>query len=294
MLEQTNHHALMVLTTVLLALGTLAGCSNTMPDTASAIEAEPEVFNYTLVSASVTTASCQVLSMTHIEHVRFSHNTSDFYVGSSDADGVALPLTLAAGQWWVISSNSNWPSSAHRDNYRLKIEPLLAQAWPVKPKRVRLLLTGQQNNTVLTQLRHKLRQKWPKVPIEWSVANVGQLMQLKSLFRADRVGYHGALDELPNGHRVADFYSVTQTELQTVVDGSFARNQIELKVDQLDVFLTWLERQPAQQKTFAGTVGMSQRAQFCHLFRQPEKGDSLPPLLNKRKAPIRLKLDDNR
>ncbi|MBY6064505.1 hypothetical protein [Pseudidiomarina sediminum] len=265
--------------TVICSVFLLAACNSTAPPSElppkyNVKPSEPARVSLPMQLVTATAAAQRCFADTpHYDRVtRPEPNT--LALGTPDADGLILPLSFAEKQWWL-------------DDIPVHLTDLLESAWPVQPKRLRLELNSTGSAYQLQRLRQRISHKWPQLTIEWSVADANAIIPLKQTFTDDRVGYHGVIDALPYGHRIADFYSVP---LRTPMNESFAANQIERRVTDAANFLQWLTSNPTS--AFAATSGETLRGQMCAAFT-PKQTDRGPSLLDGAPAPVRIHLNEH-
>lgn len=132
-------------------------------------------------------------------------------------EGIVIPLDEHLGKQVLLNSN-------------IELEQVLSMTWSAEPKHVRIELHGGWLLEAMLQLRERLQEQWPSSQLEWSSASVGFIGGLQRIFPDDRVGYHGDLIDWPLSGASADFFAVDSLANPLLLDGSFDRNKVDLRL----------------------------------------------------------------
>ncbi|RUO71777.1 hypothetical protein [Idiomarina ramblicola] len=187
-----------------------------------------------------------------VKHFNVVHQVSPEHVivGNDEANGIVIRLE---------QQNDDW----HLYNTTVTFNRLLQIPWPLTPPTVRLALYHSVSQSQAKALAQQVQQKWPTVKVEWSTNQQQQIDSLKHWFAPQRVGFHGAIAELKPVNRDADFYSITEIELQHWVDSSYALRELELRVKNNQRFYHWFAQQPEKISELGSTYGAVNRYPFC-------------------------------
>lgn len=187
-----------------------------------------------------------------VKHFNVVHQVSPEHVivGNDEADGIVIRLEQQDGDW-------------HLYNTTVTFSRLLQIHWPLTPRTIRLALYNSVSQSQAKALTQQVQQKWPTAQVEWSTNKQQQIESLKDWFAPQRVGFHGAIAELKPANRNADFYSITEIELEHWVDNSYALRELELRVKSNQRFYHWFAQQPEKISKLGSTYGAVNRYPFC-------------------------------